>query len=337
MIAGFPIVNETGPTTHPRELAESLKADFPHFQVDVPNFRNTEPQELLSQIHSMTNTRFELAQRWIAKNDWALFMMVEMGPDRLHHAFWDFAEPEHPHFTPDHPLQFAIRDYYILLDKWVGKLTDLLNPDDLLMIVSDHGAQTMQGGLALNQWLIDNGYLTLLESHPATGPLQIEQVDWTKTKAWADGGYVGRIYFNQENREPQGWLSPEAVTTLHHELRTQLNSLQDLQQTPLNVEVLNATEAYGENAKGIPPDLTIMVNDLGYRVLGSVGHSSWISSQNDTGRDGANHAHQGIFVGYGLKQAKGHRKDLSLYDVAPTALRHLGLSIPDYMVGNEIN
>ena len=337
LIAGFPIANEKGPTAHPRSLAESLKEDFPNFRVDVPDFRNRPPEELLAQIHTMTNARFELAEHWIRKNDWALFMMVEMGPDRLHHAFWDFAQEEHPDFIPNHPLRFAIRDYYILLDRWVGKLMSLLSPNDLLMVVSDHGAQTMQGGLALNQWLVDNGYLTLLDSHPKEGPLQVHQVDWPKTKAWADGGYVGRIYFNLRNREPQGWLSPQEAKTLHEELRTRLATLHDLQNNPLKVETLSTTEAYGSAPKGIPPDLTVMVNDLGYRVLGSVGHSTWLSSQNDTGRDGANHAHQGIFVGYGLGQAKGQRKGLSLFDIAPTALGHLGLTIPSYMIGKEIN
>ena len=38
----------------------------------------------------MTTERFKLARYLIETKDWDLFTMVEMGSDRLHHAFWRF-------------------------------------------------------------------------------------------------------------------------------------------------------------------------------------------------------------------------------------------------------
>ena len=68
----------------------------------------------------------------------------------------------------------------------------------------DHGANSLKGGICFNEWLIKNGYLTL-KSYPKTStPIAKAEIDWSKTKAWGDGGYYGRLFMNVRGREPQG-------------------------------------------------------------------------------------------------------------------------------------
>ncbi len=337
LIAGFPIADPCGPTSYPRNLGQSIKDKFPDFQVDIEDYRTRSPKDVLAEIHRMTNARFQVAEHWLRQDDWSLFMMVEMGPDRLHHIFWHYAQPDHPDFVPEHSMRFAIRDYYILLDSWLGKLTKHLRPNDLLLIVSDHGAQTMKGGFAINQWLVDNGYLALLDEHPRSGPLQLDLVDWARTKMWADGGYVGRIYFNIENREPKGTITEQDAQTMSLQLQKQWSSLLDRNGTQLNIKVLSPTQAYGNNPRGFPPDLTLILNDLSYRALGTLGHPNWFSSQNDTGQDGANHAQNGICICHGPNQEAGYQEGLDILDIAPTVLDHLAIDIPQTMAGTPIS
>ena len=78
-------------------------------------------------------------------------MMVEMGPDRLHHGFWKYADPEHRKYEPGSPYENAIRDYYKYLDQEIGEILSLTDDDTITMIVSDHGAQAMEGGVWINE------------------------------------------------------------------------------------------------------------------------------------------------------------------------------------------
>ena len=61
------------------------------------------------------------------------------------------------------------------------------------MVVSDHGAKRMDGGICVNEWLIANGYLTVSEKPSTTIPFSKAKIDWSKTKAWGDGGYDVRV------------------------------------------------------------------------------------------------------------------------------------------------
>ena len=38
------------------------------------------------------------------QHPWDLFVMVEMGPDRIHHAFWRYFDPQHPKYVAGNPL-----------------------------------------------------------------------------------------------------------------------------------------------------------------------------------------------------------------------------------------
>ena len=101
-------------------------------------------------------------------------------------------------------------------------------PDDAhVIVVSDHGAQCMEGGIALNEWLIQQGYLVLHE--PPAGPSRLEalKIDWSRTTAWGSGGYYGRLFLNVKGREPQGLIAPEDYEATRDRLIAELEALGD--------------------------------------------------------------------------------------------------------------
>ena len=87
--------------THPAglwaEVSEILGGK--EYIFDVPNFRNQPLEFTLERVFRMTERRFKVARSLVASKPWDYFMMVEMGPDRLHHMFWQYFDPAHPKYT----------------------------------------------------------------------------------------------------------------------------------------------------------------------------------------------------------------------------------------------
>ena len=96
------------------------------------------------------------------------FMFVEIGVDRLHHVFWQYYDPTHRKYEPGNRFETAFQDYYRMVDREIGSLLELLPDDVITILMSDHGARQMIGGVCFNDWLIREGYLTL--SEPVSGP-----------------------------------------------------------------------------------------------------------------------------------------------------------------------
>ncbi len=149
--------------TYPEELRDEIKQVVGDYMVDVPNFRTDQKDRILRDINEMTKRRFQLARHLRDSRPWDFFMMVEMGPDRLHHGFWRYYDHSHPDYVPGTAYEQAFRDYYRYLDSEIGSLIEGLGEDTALMVLSDHGAQSMVGGIRVNEWLIREGYLTLRE------------------------------------------------------------------------------------------------------------------------------------------------------------------------------
>ena len=119
------------------------------------------------------------------------------------------------------PYEQGFRDYYRYLDGEVGALIEGLDDTTALLVVSDHGAQAMHGGIQVNEWLMQEGYLSLIDPPTTPTPFGKLQVDWPNTRVWADGGYYSRIFMNVKGREPEGVIDPADYEALRDELIAQ--------------------------------------------------------------------------------------------------------------------
>jgi len=100
-----------------------------------------------TDVEEMTEKRFKVAHHLLTEKEWDFFMMVEMGVDRIHHGFWKFHDPKHVKYEPGSKYEHAIRDYYIYVDRKVGELLTLVDSETAVLVVSDHGAKAMAGGV----------------------------------------------------------------------------------------------------------------------------------------------------------------------------------------------
>jgi predicted AlkP superfamily phosphohydrolase/phosphomutase len=275
----------------------------------------------------MTEQRFKVAAHLLATRPWDFFMMVEIGVDRIHHAFWSYLDSRHAKYVPNHRYANVIRDYYHYLDGQIGALLASFDDQTTVFLVSDHGAQPMEGAICVNEWLMREGYLVLKE--PVTGvmPLARAKVDWSRTKAWGEGGYYCRLCLNVEGREPQGIVSPRDYEAVRDELKAKLEALPDPDGRPIGT-IAHRPEELWPTRRGIVPDLVVYFGNLAWRSNGSVGLGRIHSFDNDTGPDDANHAPDGVFAMAGPGVQPGPRTGLRIYDVAPTILNALGVDIP---------
>jgi predicted AlkP superfamily phosphohydrolase/phosphomutase len=200
-------------------------------------------------------------------------------PDRVGHVFWRFRDPGHPAYDAKLAARYgdAVEKSYRTMDEIVGETAQSLKPDDVLLVLSDHGFATWRRSVNYNSWLVENGYLVLkgsarrqnLEALFGRGQFW-EAVDWSKSKAYAMG--LGDIYVNLRGREEGGIVAPGTeYEALREELSSRLTALVDPKNGERAVSrVFRREQVYRRFDPRLIPDL-IVANRPGYRV-------SWQSS-----------------------------------------------------------
>jgi predicted AlkP superfamily phosphohydrolase/phosphomutase len=321
--------------TFPSELREEIEGLVGRYMVDVHDFRTDDKGTVLAEIEEMTSKRFRVAEHLLETRPWDLFFMVEMGTDRMHHAFWRFSDPEHRLHEPGNPFEHAMLDYYRALDEKIARLLRFADDDTAVLVVSDHGAKRIDGGICVNEWLRREGYLALKEEPREPSRLIPDMVDWSRTTAWGEGGYYCRLFLNVAGREPQGTIAPEDYERTRDELKAKLEALGDEEGRPIGTVAHRPEDLYAER-NGIPPDLLVYFGDLLWRSIGQVGTGTVHVFENDTGPDDANHAPAGLYLIAGNGVQSGPGEERSLLDIAPTLLTLLGEPVPSDMEGRSI-
>jgi predicted AlkP superfamily phosphohydrolase/phosphomutase len=330
--------------TYPASFREEVQRVTGGYILDAVNFRVDEEAKdaVLQTIYDMTEKRFRLARHMVeTRPDWDFFMMVEMGPDRIHHLFWKYTDPEHPKYVAGNKYENSIHAYYKFVDEQIGKLLEKTDDDTAVLIVSDHGARGMIGGVCLNEWLIREGYLVLNRRPEESAPVEQCDVDWSRTRAWGSGGYYARLMLNVRGREPQGLIDPgDEYERTRSELKEKLAALPDHNGIQMDTFAVRPEDVYSE-VRGVPPDLFVYFGNLSWRSIGSIGPQepdTVYTFENDTGADDANHDWHGIFI---MREAAGLdsicAEGLDLKDVAPTVLNLLGVDAPSDMKGKAVS
>jgi predicted AlkP superfamily phosphohydrolase/phosphomutase len=236
--------------TWPTSLARDIERWVGEYAFDCAAHRSGDRERIRREVWQMTERRFRVIRELIRSRPWQLCFAHEIGLDRLQHAFWGALD------APDDPDRDVLLDYHRLLDAEIGETLELLPEETVVWIVSDHGARSLEGSFCINEWLVDEGYLRLRpgacggERPVAPTP---EDVDWSRTRAWADGGYCGRVYLNVRDREPEGILGAEAARAAREELREKLEALPGPAGEPLGTAVHLPEEVYVRTS-GVAPD-----------------------------------------------------------------------------------
>jgi predicted AlkP superfamily phosphohydrolase/phosphomutase len=323
--------------THPVTVKETITQLVGDYPVDVKGFRTNNKDWLKDEIYAMSRKHFEVVRHLMRNSEWDYFQFVEIGLDRIHHGFWKYHDPLHVQHEPGNPYQEVIRDYYLYLDEEVGKLLELLDDDTVVLVVSDHGAQRLNGGFCVNEWLVREGLLVLNEYPKEVTPFGKLSVNWEKTRVWSEGGYYARVFFNVKGREPNGVIDQAEYETFRAEMKARLEDTRDDQGKPLGTLVFKPEEIY-KTVRNVAPDLIVHFGALYWRSIGGVGYPNIHIQENDTGPDDCNHAQFGAFILAGSNNVlHGEVAGAHLLHIAPTLLELGGYDVPACMQGRSLS
>lgn len=337
LASSFLTPNTGAQFAYPAIFKQEILKVAPNYDFDVRDFRNMERAELLQKLINLTETQYRVLEYALTHKDWHFAMHVNISVDRIHHAFWRYHDPQHRLHEEHSPFVHAIRDYYTLVDKWIGRILKQVDDDVAVIIVSDHGVKRMDGAIVINEWLWRNGWLALKNEPNSVMPFSHDMVDWSRTKAWSTGGYYGRIFLNVAEREPEGIIAQSNYEKVRDDLAAQIKSIPDDKGQPLNTQVFKPQAIY-QQVNNIAPDLMVYFGDLHWRTVGSIGLGQHFTLENDTGPDDANHAQNGLFIlHHPHKTGRGCVTGSQLMDIAPTVLSLMQIPIPKTMQGNVIH
>jgi len=179
-------------------------------------------------------------------------------PDLLSHIFWRDRDPAHPGRDPAQGNRYAnvIDDCYIQMDALLGQALETLHESDTVIVLSDHGFTSFRRSVHLNTWLLENGYLALKRPGTQAEASLFQDVDWSKTRAYAFG--INGLFVNQQGREKHG-IVPRGVSTdaLLTELGSKLLTLHDVDGSPAIAQVDRVDEVFPGADPELAPDLII--------------------------------------------------------------------------------
>ncbi len=297
MVTDFTTPGPDKPYTWPPWLKRELESRFGPYIFDIV-YRSHEKDKVYKELFEMTKQHLDIVKYLLEKKSWDLFIYVEVGVDRAHHAFWKYFDNEHPRYT-EHPVYSkVIPEYYRMIDEWFGEIMKILPRDTVIVIASDHGVKAMKGAFVINQWLEEQGYLKFKEKPKKPGQdINRDMIDWNHTIAWGWGGYYARVFINLEGREPQGIVKKWEYEDIVKQLKRDIEKIRGPNGEYWNNRVYTPYELYPV-VHGDAPDLMVYLDDLSWRSAGTIGWNTIYLPENDRGPDDAVHDWIGVFTIY---------------------------------------
>jgi predicted AlkP superfamily phosphohydrolase/phosphomutase len=296
MITDFNTPSKEKPYSFPPWLKSELQSNLKEEPIFDVVYRTEDRDKAYTDLMEMIDNHQRILN-YLIKKSWDLFLYVEIGVDRSHHMFWKYFDRSHPRYEYHERFSNAIPTVYRKIDSWFSSLIKELPKDTVYVIVSDHGTKSMKGSYPINQWLIDQGFLKIRGEVKEGSDLTPDIIDWKETKVWAWGGYYSRFFLNIKGREPYGVVEKEEVEGLIKDLKKSISKIRGPNNEIWKNEAYTPQEIY-PIARGDAPDLTVYLDDLNWRPIGTIGYKSMYQEKNDKGPDDSMHDWYGVFSIY---------------------------------------
>lgn len=234
------------PVTEPRSFGAELvaKNGGPFETLGWGCMTNQLKDELLPVEAFLEDVEFTHAYRrrltleMLKERDWRLLFSVFTVTDRVQHMLYRHFDPGHPmhdateaarkvrFLGEEIPLAEAVPAIYRQMDRVVGEVMAALAPEDTLLLCADHGFTSYRRGLVVNNWLAQEGFLTLKDGLTKTSDGTLwGGIDWSRTQAYSLG--LGMVYLNLVGREPGGIVTREEADAVLARIQARFLALRD--------------------------------------------------------------------------------------------------------------
>lgn len=360
--------------THPSDLAAELEREFAYETNQVvEGYRSDMDRDrFVEDLHRVTDKHVKAALHLFETRPTDFFMLVLVGTDRLQHGFFHLFDPGHPAWTAEAAARYGglLASYYERIDAAIGAFMDRLGPEDVLLLVSDHGFAPTYGRLKINRWLESLGWLapigansraawsnrawTALKKldvldlrHRLPGAVQdrlpraatrqdvTSQLDWTRTLAYCPDPACRGIYINLVGRDPLGIVRPgDEYESLRRAIRQALLEVVvpggDVRIFP---RVWLREEVYQGTFVERAPDIVFDLDDR-YNVVARLDEGPVFDVERGHTGD---HNDRGMFAAWGSGVGRGGRiQGARIWDVAPTVLDLLGVRPAEDVDGRSL-
>jgi predicted AlkP superfamily phosphohydrolase/phosphomutase len=245
------VIPAGGAWSHPPGTGERL--GWPINGGSWTTFRGR-PLALIEDVARVTRARAAAMRSLLDAEPWDVACLVFVSPDRIQHCLLEYVHPGHPAHAQASvtPVAERVRGVYRLLDSELGSLLERTDPNDLVLLMSDHGHQPCTRALNMNRVLEHQGLLSLgrgsgLIGLMAWGPVRTaarraydllrlhgrvavptQPVDWAHTRAYTSVVSTGEgVSVALRGREPQGTVAPGDYERVRDEVAAALLEFTD--------------------------------------------------------------------------------------------------------------
>ncbi len=362
-VSGFDTPSIESDFTRPKSLKDDLLKSVKDYELSAEvGYTKGEEKRYADTLKRHLKSKKEAIDFLLDRYDCDFNIFVVMELDHLHHKLWRLVEKE---------SDMAI-EVYALADEIVGDIL-LRRPDDNIFIVSDHGGGSLEGVIYLNRWLMSEGLLKVFDSPMlrikyllskydliaktyrvisklglgwikrflskdaqekfATSFISFNDIDWSKTKAFAMGEF-GQIYINEKEKFRDGIVDKEEYNDLVERIVSGLKQIMDSSGISLVDQIYRNDEVYSGQFLASAPDIICSFRDYAYDSSVKFGFEQEDVIGPPEFEDTGTHRREGIFFACGPHIKKTEtEKQLDICDITPTILYIFGCPIDKYMDG----
>ena len=352
MVSGFPS-SRNEPKAYPKRVERALREKYPEYIIDneplEKDYSRLDKSQFIEATHRLIRTRTRVALDLMRTEPWDLFFMVYTESDRLQHVFWPYIDESYQRTIHDHSeYKETLPRLYEELDKSLEMILDTLPEDTTLMIVSDHGFESLYKRFGLKNWLQDHGWIK--EKKPRiTRYFTVKRVyNWLKDNSPVNITDVysilpkalkrkGAQHFVQAGTGGINLIEideKQEQNTLYEKIRRGLLQIKDGEKNVVN-DVYRREEIYHGEYLDNSYDVIIMPN-TGYGIVqwnqnGVIQDIPW-----HAGNHLSHEAQKGTLIVWGTNVKNNYSVQASCYDITPTILCLLGVKHYSEFDGHEL-
>lgn len=261
--------------------------------------------------------------------------------DQLAHIFWRDIDPGHPGRVPEQDGKYdkVIENTYLEMDEHLGAALAVLDENDAIIVMSDHGFASFRRGFNVNTWLQREGYQQWFGRRASDRNLGLLNIDMRNTQAYAVG--INSIYLNLVGREASGIVAPEQYDGLVQEIGEKLLAFRDDDGAQVVERVYHVREEFPElttEEQRLAPDLLVGYarNYRGSWATTLGGMRGKIVEDNLERWSGDHCIAHHLVPGTLVTNLRVSVEDPALSDLAPSILALWGVPADPEMIGRRI-